>query len=99
MMCAALLGHEIGMMAADEVSRVVALVRRIGPLPGWPRVTPTALMAAMRADKKTQAGELRFVLAKKNGMAKSVDGIPVDAVESVLRFAPSVLDGAGKFHE
>jgi 3-dehydroquinate synthase len=99
MMCAALLGHEIGMMAADEVSRVVALVRRIGSLPVWPRVTPQVLMDAMRADKKTQAGKLRFVLSAKIGVAKSVDGVPTAAVESVLRFAPSVLDGAGTFHE
>ena len=99
MMCAALLGHEIGMVAADEVARVVALVRRIGPLPAWPRVTPRALIEAMRADKKTQARKLRFVLVARIGMAKSVDGVPTAAVESVLRFAPSVLEGAGKFHD
>jgi 3-dehydroquinate synthase len=99
MMCAALLGHEIGMMAADEVSRVVALVRRIGPLPGWPRVAPRVLIEAMRADKKTQAGKLRFVLAGKIGSAESVAGVPTAAVESVLRFAPSVLDGAGNFDD
>ncbi len=99
MMCAALLGHEIGMMAADEVARVVALVRRMGPLPPWPRVAPRTLIEAMRADKKTQAGNLRFVLARKIGRAESVDGVRTDAVQSVLRFAPSILDGAGRFHE
>jgi 3-dehydroquinate synthase len=99
MMCATLLGHEVGMMAADEVARVVALVRRIAPLPAWPRVTPRVLIEAMRADKKTQEGKLRFVLAKKIGRAESVDGVPTAAVESVLRFAPSVLGGAGNFHE
>jgi 3-dehydroquinate synthase len=99
MMAAALLGHEIGMMAADEVSRVVALVRRMGPLPAWPRVTPKKLMEAMRADKKTQAGKLRFVLSPRIGVARSVDGVPLDAVESVLRFAPRVMGGGGKFHE
>lgn len=92
MMCAALLAHEIDMMAADEVARVVALVRRIGPLPAWPRVTPHVLLEAMRADKKTHAGKLRFVLAGKIGQAESVNGVPADAVESVLRFAPQVLD-------
>jgi 3-dehydroquinate synthase len=98
-MCAALLGHEIGMMAADEVSRVVALVRRTGPLPAWSQVTPQVLMDAMRADKKTQAGKLRFVLTGRIGVAKSVDGVAADAVESVLRFVPSVPDGGGNFHE
>ena len=96
MMAAALLGHEIGMTAADEVSRVVALVRRIGSLPAWPRVTPKKLIESMHADKKTHAGKLRFVLSPRIGEARSVDGVPLDALERVLRFAPRVLDAGGE---
>src|SRR6202007_672980 len=33
MMAAALLGHEIGVTRANDVSRIVSLVRRMGPLP------------------------------------------------------------------
>src|SRR5882672_9912980 len=40
MMAAALLGHEIGITQADDVSRIVALIRRLGPLPPWPNVPP-----------------------------------------------------------
>jgi len=40
MMCAALLGHEVAGTPADVVSRIVALVRRMGPLPPWPDVKP-----------------------------------------------------------
>src|SRR5271165_641786 len=61
MMCAALLGHEAAGMKADEVSRIVTLVRRIGPMPGWPAVTPGKLLEAMQADKKTRGGKVRFV--------------------------------------
>jgi 3-dehydroquinate synthase len=103
MMVAALLGHEIGLTTANDVSRMVALARRIGPLPEWPRVSPKAMIAAMRVDKKTQAGKLRFVLCPRIGEARSNDTVPIDAIETVLNFflhsAPHVLDGAGKFHD
>lgn len=99
MMTAALLGHELGLMPANDVSRIVRLVRRIGPVPAWPRVTPGALIEAMRADKKTRRGALRFVLSSRIGQARSVEDVPLEAVESVLRFAPRVLDGAGTFHD
>jgi 3-dehydroquinate synthetase len=93
MMVAALLGHEVGMMVAEDVSRIVALVRRMGALPEWPRVAPRVMIEAMRSDKKTQAGKLRFVLSRRIGEAESVDSVAMDAVESVLQFAPRILDG------
>src|ERR1700693_851170 len=50
MMAAALLAHEIGLCNADYVSRIVRLVRQIGPLPAWPRVPARSLFDAMRPD-------------------------------------------------
>jgi 3-dehydroquinate synthase len=88
MMAAALLGHEIGLTRPNDVSRLVALVRRIGPLPPWPDVRPKSLIKAMRADKKARGGNLRFVLLPCIGKAKSYDDVPVEIVERVLRFAP-----------
>jgi 3-dehydroquinate synthase len=98
MMAAALLGHEIGVTRADDVSRIVSLVRRIGPLPPWPRVAPGVLVAAMRSDKKARAGKLRFVLTPCIGKAASYDGVPLAAVERVLRFAPHFFCDSGKGH-
>ncbi len=94
MMAAALLGHEIGVTRADDVSRIVALVRRIGPLPPWPRVPAKSLIAAMRSDKKTRHGKLRFVLTPRIGKAGSYDDVPLEAVHRVLRFAPHFLTGS-----
>jgi 3-dehydroquinate synthase len=91
MMAAALLGHEIGLTPADEVSRIVSLVRRMGPLPPWPSVPPKKLIAAMYSDKKTRAGKLRFVLAPKIGKAESHDDVPLETLERVLHFAPHFL--------
>jgi 3-dehydroquinate synthase len=88
MMAAALLGHETGVTRADDVSRIVSLVRRMGPLPAWPRVPAGALLEAMRSDKKARDGKLRFVLTPRIGKAASYDGIPLAVVERVVRFAP-----------
>src|SRR6266404_4599227 len=96
MMAAALLGHEIGITQADDVSRIVSLVRRMGPLPPWPRISPRELTAAMRSDKKTRDGKLRFVLTSRIGKAGSYDNIPLSAVERVMRFAPQFVCDSGK---
>jgi 3-dehydroquinate synthase len=96
MMAAALLGHEVGVTHANDVSRIVSLVRRMGPLPPWPRVPPKALIDAMRSDKKARDGNLRFVLTPRIGKAASYDRIPLDAVERVVHFAPHFFCDSGK---
>jgi len=68
----------------------------MGPLPPWPRVPANNLIAAMRSDKKTRDGELRFVLTPRIGKAASYDGVPLSAVESVVRFAPQFFCDSGK---
>lgn len=91
MMTAALLGHELHLTPADEVSRIVSLVRRLGPLPPWPKVHPRKLIALMHADKKARGGKLRFVLAPQIGKAESHDNVPLDTLERVLHFAPHFI--------
>jgi 3-dehydroquinate synthase len=98
MMAAALLGHEAGLTPADDASRIVSLVRRLGPLPPWPRVPAKAIVAAMRSDKKTRSGKLRFVLTPRIGKARSCDDIPLDLVERVLHFAPQLATCSGSRH-
>jgi 3-dehydroquinate synthase len=92
MIAAALLAHELSLSRADDASRIISLVHQIGPLPPWPRVTPEKLIAAMRSDKKTQAGNLRLVLSPRIGQAHSTSDVPMKALKTVLRFllhAPS----------
>src|SRR5229473_4128494 len=96
MIAAAFLGHELGLTRADEVSRIVALIRRLGPLPPWPRVPPAALLRAMRSDKKTRAGVLRFVLSPRIGEARSYDTVPLHVVERVLHFTPRLITASSK---
>jgi 3-dehydroquinate synthase len=96
MMAAAFLGHELGLTRADDVSRIVALIRRLGPLPPWPNVPPATLVNAMRADKKTRAGILRFVLSPRIGEARSYDTVPLHTVERVLHFTPRLITASAK---
>ena len=91
MMAAALLAHETGVCNAEYVSRIVSLVRQIGPFPSWPNIQPDKLIDAMRSDKKTHHGKLRFVLSPRLGKAGTYNDIPLEAVRKVLRFAPQFV--------
>jgi len=90
MMAAALLGHEAGITPARDVERIVALVRRMGPLPEWPRATPAQMIQAMRADKKARGGKLRFVLTPRIGKASTYDDIEEQLVRRVLHHGPKI---------
>jgi len=96
MIAAAFLGHELGLTRAADVSRIVALIRRLGPLPPWPHVPPAALLDAMRSDKKSRAGILRFVLSPRIGEARSYDAVPLHMVERVLHFTPRLMNASSK---
>jgi 3-dehydroquinate synthase len=96
MIAAAFLGHELGLTRADDVSRIVALIRRLGALPPWPRVPAAALLRAMRSDKKTRSGILRFVLSPRLGEARSYDTVPLHTVERVLHFTPRLISASDK---
>src|SRR5260370_6067342 len=96
MIAAAFLGHELGLTRADDVSRIVALIRRLGALPPWPQVPATALLSAMQSDKKARNGILRFVLSPRIGEARSYDTVPLHAVERVLHFTPRLIAAINK---
>lgn len=95
MMAAAFLGHELKLTPAQDVSRIVSLVRRVGPLPPWPRVSTTVLLGVMRSDKKSRSGALRFVLSPRIGQARTYDTVPERVVERVLHFTPRLIAAAG----
>src|SRR6266581_1937756 len=91
MIAAAFLGHELGLTPADDVSRIVGLIRRLGSLQAWPRVPVTTLVDAMRSDKKARSGVLRFVLSPRIGEARTYDTVPLHVVERVLHFTPRLI--------
>lgn len=76
MIAAARLAVEKEMFSPAEEERVGKVVARVGPLPAWPAVLPAQLIAAMKADKKTRAGRLRFVLPERIGRVRT--GVEVE---------------------
>ena len=94
MMAAALLGHAAGITPERAAARIISLTRRLGALPPWPKATTARLISAMRSDKKTRAGKLRFVLTPGIGKARSYDTISLDLLQRVLRFGPQLMSAA-----
>jgi 3-dehydroquinate synthase len=87
MACAARLAAMRGLIAHDVCKRQDRLLARFG-LPAWGKLIacPTIgdLLAAMRSDKKSVAGRLRFVLPTRLGETLLFDDIPESDVEKVL---------------
>jgi 3-dehydroquinate synthase len=85
MVCAARLAERIGMIDASPARRQADLLARMG-LPTAPdRAWPIdRLIDAMRRDKKTLGGQLRFVLPTRLGEVRLVDGIDERDVRAVL---------------
>jgi 3-dehydroquinate synthase len=67
MIVAAALGIATNNLAIGDAVRIIRLVRRVGPLPPLPKVSAIRILAAMRSDKKTRGGRLRFVLPTRIG--------------------------------
>jgi 3-dehydroquinate synthase len=67
MIAATKLAAASGLLSVKDSGRIMQLIVRVGPLPHWPKASPTRLIAAMQADKKTRAGHLRFVLPERIG--------------------------------
>ncbi len=66
--------------------RIEVVLKKVGLPTRIPRrLTPEALLIAMRSDKKKQAGQLRFVLLSKLGHAFVADAVPESAVLATLR--------------
>jgi 3-dehydroquinate synthase len=84
MVCASRLAERRGLIASEVTTRQVRLLETFG-LPTAPRAWPTdALLAAMRIDKKSVSGRLRFVLPLRLGEAALFDDIPEADVRIAL---------------
>jgi 3-dehydroquinate synthase len=70
MIAATKLAVASGLLSAQNSGRIRHLIAGVGPLPPWPSASAARLIAAMRADKKTRAGRLRFVLPERIGKVR-----------------------------
>jgi 3-dehydroquinate synthase len=98
MMAAALYGHETRVTPAVDASRIISLVRRMGKLPGWPKVPPKRLIELMGSDKKTRAGRLRFVLTPGIGKAATYESHEPEKLDLILHLTAPVAEAKPVLH-
>jgi 3-dehydroquinate synthase len=77
------LSHALGLVERDFVSRVTALIRKAGLPTVGPALGADRYLELMQVDKKTEAGEIRFVLIDKPGSAVA-RGAPEALVREVI---------------
>lgn len=77
------LSQRLGLVDAAFVRRVTALIRKAGLPTVGPDLGAERYLELMRIDKKSEAGEIRFVVIERPGQA-AVRGAPDDLVRQVL---------------
>ncbi|HEY4294479.1 3-dehydroquinate synthase [Luteibacter sp.] len=86
MVLAARLSERLGMSAADDTARLIALLGRLGlPTETSGQHPASRLLELMRLDKKNSAGIQRLILWRGIGKAEIVSNIPDDDVLGVLQ--------------
>ena len=90
MMAAGRIGVELGTMDQALLDRQADLLRAFGLPTAAPGVNATAVLDAMKRDKKVEQGRLRFVLLEGVGLATVRGDVPEDLV---ARMVQSVLRG------
>jgi 3-dehydroquinate synthase len=83
MVMAADLSVRLGLAAPSDAQRLAHLIGRAGLPTRAPALDPAALIDLMRIDKKSQAGEIRFVVVDGRGHA-SVRAAPDAVVRDVI---------------
>ena len=84
MLCASRLAESMGRIDADVTRRQHALLEAIGLPLSVPDVSHDVLIRAMQKDKKTEHGQLRFVLPTRMGHVELVSGVPAELVRTAL---------------
>jgi 3-dehydroquinate synthase len=85
MIAAARLAAERRMLERSEARRIEALVRRIGPLPGFPAFPAARWIVALRVDKKSRGGKLRFILPRRIGAVEGAEDMPERLVTEMAK--------------
>jgi 3-dehydroquinate synthase len=85
MMGAARIGQQMGMMSTDMVDRQTALLEAFGLPLTCGGVDVDAIEDAMRSDKKTSSGAIRWVLLDGIGNAVTRNDVPPELVRRTLK--------------
>ena len=87
MLVAGEISKDLGMLARRELESLREAVRLCGKLPAPGNIDLEEIMRAMKADKKSVAGKVSWVLLEKIGQARIVEGKEIDprTVQRALR--------------
>lgn len=85
MLVAGEISKNLGMLSAEELELLREAVRACGSLPRANDLDTDRLLAAMKGDKKSVGGRLKWVLLEKIGKARIVDSSEIDS--RILRSA------------
>ena len=85
MMGAAYIGHGMGLMSDEEVDRQQTLLEAFRLPLSFGNIDIDAVSSAMRSDKKTSRGTIRWVLLNGIGNAVTRDDVPAELVQETLR--------------
>lgn len=90
MVAAGWLSQRLGWLNADDAARICRLIAAYGlPVRLEQPLDPAAILAAMRLDKKTRGGTLRFVLARGIGQVEMTPVSEALALEAVASIQPA----------
>ena len=97
MMVAAEISKSLGMLKPDELELLRSAVRACGPLPRADDIESDELIGAMKGDKKSVGGQIKWVLLEAVGSARIVDGREVNrrALRKALHDGLRVTPGNG----
>ena len=84
MVMAADLSQRLGSLGKDDVSRVVALLKRTGLPVAVGDISPPRFLELMSVDKKAAGGRVRFILLDRLGSAAIRGDVPQEALLATL---------------
>ena len=79
MLVAGEISKNLGMLSLDELELLREAVRACGSLPRANDLDLDKLLRAMEGDKKSVAGQVKWILLRKIGQASIVDGSEIDS--------------------
>ena len=87
MVCGSRLARRLGRIGDDELQRQVELLSAVGlpvRVPAELQSDPAAVLSKMQHDKKTVAGDLKFVLPDRIGHVETIGSIDSDSITDCL---------------
>jgi len=94
MLAATRIACELGALDKKDASRIDQLIRRVGSLPPVRGIATGRILQALRADKKSRAGQVRWVLPMRVGQVEIGAEVPETLVRRTVAKLAQLPAGA-----